>query len=128
MRCADCRVDKALDEFPTGTSPQTKGRKRCKDCKNALARSRIKARWGNTRHHHLKQKYGLSAAEVEMLKAAQGGVCPVCRLREAVHVDHDHSTKRVRGILCESCNGFLGAFGDDPETLQAAIEYLEKPR
>lgn len=128
MRCADCGIDKALDEFPTGTSPQSRGRKRCKACKNAQARSRIKARWGNTRHYHLKQKYGLSAAEVEMLKAAQGGICPICERSEAVHVDHDHTTKRVRGILCESCNGFLGAFRDDPEILQAAIEYLEKPR
>lgn len=128
MRCADCGCDKPLDEFPTGTNPDSRSAKRCKPCKNTLSRQRIKARWGNTRHYHLKQKYGLSAAEVEMWKAAQGGLCPVCCEREAVHVDHDHATKRVRGILCESCNGFLGAFGDDTAIIQAAIEYLEQQR
>lgn len=63
-----------------------------------------------------------------MLKAAQGGICAVCGERRAVHVDHDHDTKRVRGILCELCNGFLGAFNDDPDLLRAAIKYLERPR
>jgi len=63
-----------------------------------------------------------------MLKAAQGGICPICQERPAVHVDHDHSTKRVRGILCEQCNGFLGAFKDDPDVIRSAIAYLEKHR
>lgn len=63
-----------------------------------------------------------------MLKAAQGGVCAICGERPAVHVDHDHETHRVRGILCEPCNGFLGAFRDERALLRAAIEYLEVPR
>lgn len=126
MRCADCGIEKPLDQFPTGTDAKTKGIKRCRACKNAQARRRIKARWGNTRHYHLKQRYGISAAEVELLKASQGGVCPVCQERPAVHVDHDHETKRIRGILCEPCNGFLGAFRDDPAIIRSAIAYLER--
>lgn len=114
MRCADCGTEKPLDQFPTGTNPQTKGIKRCRARKNALSKQRIKARWGNTRHYHLKQRYGISAAEVEMLKASQGGLCPVCRDRPAVHVDHDHETKRVRGILCELCKWLPRCFQRRP--------------
>lgn len=83
---------------------------------------------GNSRHYHLMKKYGVSAAQVEAMKESQGGLCLICKTRAAEHVDHDHASGRVRAILCESCNGFLGAFNDDPELIKAAIEYLKKPR
>lgn len=41
-------------------------------------------------------------------------------------MDHDHDTSMVRGILCEMCNGGLGQFRDDPETIESAIAYLER--
>ncbi len=66
--------------------------------------------------------------------AAQGGVCAICHQPErvewrgkirALNVDHDHSTGRVRGLLCNVCNHVLGAFGDDPERFRTAISYLD---
>ncbi len=55
---------------------------------------------------------------------AQGGLCAICRVAPAVHVDHDHATGAVRALLCFSCNGGLGQFKDNPEFLHAAAYYV----
>jgi hypothetical protein len=43
----------------------------------------------------------------------------------AVHVDHDHRTNQVRGMLCFNCNRGLGYLDDDLVTLYRAADYLE---
>ncbi len=44
------------------------------------------------------------------------------------HIDHDHETHKVRGILCSRCNMGLGHFGDSIERLEQAIIYLKSDR
>ena len=41
------------------------------------------------------------------------------------HIDHDHKTGKVRGILCHNCNLALGLLKDDINILQAMIRYLK---
>ena len=53
----------------------------------------------------------------------QGGTCAVCS-GEAKHVDHDHKTNRVRGVLCFNCNQALGNVRDNLEVLRGLIDYL----
>jgi hypothetical protein len=77
----------------------------------------------------LKGTYGMTLEEYTDLLARQGLGCAICGAPEnadgrSLHVDHDHKTGRVRGILCADCNFGLGKFKDDPELLQAAIDYL----
>jgi Recombination endonuclease VII len=50
--------------------------------------------------------------------AAQGGVCAVCEKPDPEHVDHDHETGVVRGMLCFNCNQALGNARDDVEVLR----------
>jgi hypothetical protein len=57
----------------------------------------------------------------------QSGVCAICGDGLATpHIDHDHVTGRVRGILCPSCNIGLGRFKDDVSRLKSGIAYLER--
>lgn len=63
----------------------------------------------------------------------QGGGCAICgRLQRegerAFHIDHDHSTGKLRGILCSGCNLGLGHFADDVDSLAEAIKYVEHYR
>jgi hypothetical protein len=55
----------------------------------------------------------------------KGGLCAICREAPAAHVDHDHETGRVRGLLCFNCNGALGRFRDRRDLMLAAIAYLD---
>jgi hypothetical protein len=97
----------------------------CLACHNKIAwRNRVKID-GSTRNYHLKRRYGLTEAEVAEMIAAQDGKCAVCWEETPEHVDHDHVSGEVRGILCFNCNGGLGQFKDDVSRLINAIAYLE---
>ena len=80
--------------------------------------------------YYLK-RYDLTVEQYDELLAEQGGVCAICKgpsTEKGYHVDHDHVTKRVRGLLCSRCNVGLGQFKDSPDRLRVAVEYLEKNR
>ena len=62
------------------------------------------------------------------LVVQQGGVCAICGRPDPEHVDHDHETGAVRGILCFNCNGGLGQFRDSIDSLLTAASYLEAHR
>jgi hypothetical protein len=82
------------------------------------------------RNGHLKRKYGLSIDDFEFLVHAQGGRCAICGKRDGteLHVDHDHKTGRVRGLLCGSCNRAMGLFHEDPNRFRSAELYLRRPQ
>jgi len=93
-----------------------------------------KRRPRNVKNTHLKRAFGITLTDWENMYTAQGGVCAICKQSEGdksqryanLAVDHCHTTKVVRGLLCNACNRALGFFNDNPVTLQAAIEYLQK--
>jgi len=56
-------------------------------------------------------RYGITQAEYDELLARQDGLCAICRRppgAKRLHVDHEHGTGVVRGLLCVSCNMKLG--------------------
>lgn len=75
---------------------------------------------------HARSKYNLSLDEVETLNSVSN--CAICDRyfdTDVVRaIDHDHSTGRVRGVLCKQCNTALGGFKDSTELINKAILYL----
>lgn len=76
--------------------------------------------------------YGLTPENYDSLLKAQGEVCAICggtnkpgKDGGLLHIDHDHSTGKVRGLLCGQCNRGLGHFKDNPDSLRKAALYLE---
>jgi hypothetical protein len=77
----------------------------------------------------VKTRFGLPKKDVENWIASQKGLCRICkRPMKKPCVDHCHDSKRVRGLLCVSCNSGLGFFYDSPELLREAIKYLERTK
>lgn len=52
--------------------------------------------------------------------------CEISIEKENVNIDHNHITGKIRGLLCKQCNIGLGMFKDSTESLENAIEYLNK--
>src|SRR5262249_9765158 len=114
---------KVIDDFPRNRSGRNGRGAYCKPCHNAKGKETYTRLYGSTREYHLRRRYGITVADVDAMIADQGGTCAVC-LGPPEHVDHDHKTKRVRGVLCFNCNQALGNVRDAPEVLQGLIDYL----
>jgi hypothetical protein len=124
-RCPDCGELKPLEDFPRNRNCKDGRHPYCKPCHNARGRESKQRLYGGTRHYHLKRRYGIGADEFDDLVRQQGGVCLICGRPDPQHVDHDHETGAVRGILCFNCNGGLGQFRDSVDALRAAAAYLD---
>ena len=84
---------------------------------------------------HLRCVFGITSDEYYEILKRQDGVCAICKQPETrtfkgsvrrLAVDHDHSTGKIRGLLCGACNTGLGLFDDDPEILKTALGYLNE--
>jgi hypothetical protein len=87
------------------------------------------------RAEKLQRFYGLTVADYEAILFSQNGVCAVCLRpnhefqygkRAALHVDHNHETKQVRGLLCGNCNRALGILHEDPLRIEALARYIRE--
>ena len=126
-RCSVCRETKSLSEFHKG------GGSRCKPCACANTRAWYRAhreercayqrqygRSNRTRlgvesyNRHLKSLYGITSEDYDRMYQEQKGLCALCSRSSTsgrhLDVDHDHTTGKVRGLLCVGCNRFVGRF------------------
>lgn len=134
-----CPVDKKCDWCGRGMRLRGSAaiiKKYCsKACQGAAARRRQyttpgHAEWrSNYKYHWRLKQYGMTDEDYSKLLSAQDNSCGICKRKAAdvvlgLCVDHDHATKKVRGLLCRKCNAALGGFGDSIELLNAASAYL----
>lgn len=129
--CTSCKQAKAFSEFQKNTGRKDGLQCHCKAC--------FKERYRKydplaNRKKHVKRYYGLDWEVYEQMYEDQNGCCHICKkdmlLYEkdklnVAHVDHDHDTGEVRGLLCHYCNAGIGYLQDNPMLLRKAADYLE---
>ena len=121
--CNNCKVEKSQSEFYTVNK-----RNRptiyhiCKEC-CSLQKVTMSSYY---RDWELKKKYGITIEKYNQESLDRNNTCDICSKQvSSLHVDHNHSTGKIRGYLCGSCNRGLGLFQDTLTNLEKAVEYLK---
>lgn len=83
----------------------------------------------DSKERRLMAQYGITVAMRDAMIDSQGGVCAICQHtptgKDVFHIDHDHTTGKLRALLCFGCNAALGMLRDDSRLLRAAADYLD---
>jgi hypothetical protein len=78
-----------------------------------------------SRIERLAKRYEIPADELAAMMERQNYNCAICLVGDIEHIDHDHGTGRVRGLLCARCNSRLLPMIERYLTLIApALKYL----
>ena len=149
MKYIRVKVDRRKTKFcPHGHNKDIVGRFAyggCKACKKiytnawrvrnpeeAKKRSKIsndkRQKNGKLKNWHLQTHYNINLDQFKVMLKKQDNKCAICKLKSSrsLHVDHNHNTKEVRGLLCYKCNSLLGYSQDNIKILKSAIKFLMK--
>jgi len=82
----------------------------------------------------IRRSYDFTEKEIQRILQWSGGFCSGCerplktigRGKDKACIDHNHSTKKFRGFLCNMCNVALGQLGDDIEKVRGLLKYMER--
>lgn len=151
MECSKCHKDKPLEMFHRTKITKCGRRQPCAECRLTPPhpRKRITAcrvcggeRYKLTgyclkhrreryftpdkkRRKTLRERYNITPEQYDDQLTKQGAKCFIChRLNVRLVVDHCHSTKHFRGILCDRCNMIIGVWKNDPAAAMRAFQYL----
>ena len=136
--CLSCRETKELSLFRRNNRTKDGFTSSCKKCLNLVRDAYYKANPEKNRERSIKQNYGISMEQLELLYEKQKGSCAICgkhldlysnNKEDSLHVarvDHCHTTGKVRGLLCNHCNIGIGHMRDNIVLLRNAVQYLEE--
>lgn len=143
--CSKCALVKSLDLYGIESRTHDGRRAYCRDCQGRITRDyrqrspecrAARLAWqrgAKGRKIKLRYRYGIEAEEYDRLLKSQDGRCAICRTdrpggryNDKLLIDHDHATGKIRGLLCQRCNGALGLFGDDLAGIMRVVEYLKR--
>jgi len=141
--CPKCKKDKPRSEYHSHKGNKDGLQSYCIECYGEIHRGYVKKHISKVQERRrryfknnkdliedkrIQSRHGITSAERGGLLRKQDGLCAICKSKPAIHIDHDHITNKVRGLLCNNCNTGLGMFGDNTSLMAAGIKYLENNR
>ena len=129
--CKSCNTTKPIEDFYVRNKTSMVRHSTCKECdKKRVSETPSIVK----REQALKRMYGITQQDYDMMLAEQNNQCAICETTEPggrhtsnyFVVDHCHTTGKVRKLLCHHCNTSLGLVGDNIQTLETMINYLQK--
>lgn len=138
--CPKCQNTKATTCFNKQSKRKNGYQIWCNDCGKLAKKKQYLLRGAElrltARKSWLKRKYGLTLKSYELMEESQQGKCAICERvpidggnqfkKNFLCIDHDHTTGKVRGLLCSECNFGISKFDDNVKFLNNAIKYLKK--
>jgi hypothetical protein len=125
--CPDCGESDIQKFYLDKTGRRTNAR--CQQCHKARNTVRWQSKDIMEKRSARAVKYGLTPEEFLALYEKYDSKCAICRNEpttlRGLHVDHCHTTGKVRGLLCHGCNVGIGSLRDDVVLMRKAIAYLE---
>ena len=141
--CPKCSVVKKITDYTFKNIALNLRHSRCRECSRAADRAVYSLKKSNgtlkpntrvspnkkvNQQRYEIKRYGITVEEYEDLILKTNGQCYICDAPppngKRNHIDHDHVTGKVRGILCYRCNHAIGLFKDSPTLLLKAKAYL----
>lgn len=77
----------------------------------------------------IKSRYGVGINVIHDLLDTQKGCCAICHVdfgSTLYHIDHNHDTLVIRGLLCSNCNTGIGLLKEDEGIINSALKYINK--
>lgn len=130
--CPKCEEELPISEFGRNSRSYDGYQSYCKFHAVQVTHENTIKNWGNAKNYRLQYRHGITLEQYHQMLEDQDHKCAICQRypednpKNPWHVDHDHKTGKIRGILCHACNTALGNFKDDPETLGNALKYLTR--
>lgn len=130
--CKVCTLRQPMTAFHYANR-KTSRRRVCKGCcetrrKDWRAENPAEAS-ARDRRRTLKTKYGISEDKFWEMLVDQEFSCATCHVKltkATTHIDHDHRSGIVRGLLCFNCNVAIGHFRDNPVLMERAASYVRE--
>lgn len=72
----------------------------------------------------MKSRYNVTPQQISSYLKFHDNKCAICKQDNELVIDHCHTQKKFRGMLCRACNLLIGYAHDNPEVLESAINYL----
>ena len=140
-KCIDCKEVLSVSEFYHRNKLYTSTglpmrQSHCKACtkKRSNIRRESKTLREQDKNRDRIHKYGIGTEDYNRMYIKQNKVCKICKKRRPqtrksgivldLHIDHNHQTGRVRGLLCTYCNNSLGMLDETIVTFLRAILYI----